>query len=211
MDRWECIVKQKPLTVKAISKILGAIYLLAVVMAIIPMFYNKYIEVYTLEPSETTCIVAWHSKNAWALVYIIGCILFILSTILAIVFVYYRLWRKISGLQKQKILVMESALLTSDLTDSSQVSSVVTSKNAQNRLQMKVLMLCVAMSATYVVGWGPYMSLIFYNLFTSRKVPYTVDLLATYCVVFVVILNPVILITFDVGTKSSLKKFFGMK
>ncbi|KAI8834165.1 hypothetical protein BJ741DRAFT_244994 [Chytriomyces cf. hyalinus JEL632] len=209
---------------------IGAIFF-SIVVSIFPFLLGSQSESYVLQPTGVHCAIAWNSREPRTLAVAIIFPIIILSALCGIIYAYIRIYLTVSsdvaalrssGVASGKRFKSNSAhtgshtaSFTVEIAQEEDKARFSLRRNNASAVdperakQMSLLVQSIAVVGVFVLGWAPYFLFIMVELVLGA-VPVSTDceFASEFFVGFGDVLNPVVVLLFDVDIRKNVFAFF---
>ncbi|KAI9339683.1 hypothetical protein BDR26DRAFT_862121 [Obelidium mucronatum] len=178
------------------------------IFALLPPIFRAQ---YSLQPSKVYCAIEWENRGILAVIIIsIGLILTPVGLIcFAYVKIYVVMVHSVWDV-KRAVSKDEVSKVTAHTIEESEGKGAGAAGATENGTtshiddhQKALLVQSMVIVAAFLIGWTPYLILIFWELLTQRVASPLFDFLAVYCVILNQIINPSILFCYNKEIRSN--------
>ncbi|KAJ3305505.1 Melanopsin [Kappamyces sp. JEL0829] len=149
-------------------------------ISMIPFITSAVFTSISLDQSYLFCMFAWYSNTPAALAATILSLVLFVSTLVIMMFCYWRVFRTFNKAMRSNLHAAKTS-----------------QKIAMKLAESKVLQLCVVLTASFFVGWGPEALKILYELVTRTESPVWLAYIGSLIATMHFSINPFLLIIFD--------------
>ncbi|KAI8909161.1 hypothetical protein EDD86DRAFT_276066 [Gorgonomyces haynaldii] len=213
IERYLIVVHGFNLSNNQMRTMMITILVVSVLISFWPIYTWSFPDSIGIYPTLILCTLSSWDKHPMTIAQLSLAFTIILGTSNILTFCYLQIYLKYHNTVRSLNEGLKEVEEPSIRTVSGQIQSTETSKihSRRDKLERKVLIKCVTITAVFLICWVPYVFRLIYEIATEDVVSGHLDGFLCFICLFNSMLNPFLLYFFDGAIKSAVHELLGIK